>query len=80
MKWGYRQSSGWFGAQTVVHKQRVPDRVPPRREPVAKSVSPPHQSPQYLLLVCSKFHKRPWISHAKFRGQFEKRTFPHELD
>ena len=27
-----------FGAETVVHKQRVPDRVPPRGVPVAKSV------------------------------------------
>ena len=41
---------------------------------------PPHQSPQYLPLVCGKFRHGPWISRGKFHGQFETQSFPHEVD
>ena len=39
----------------------------------------PHQSPQYLPLVCRKFCGSPWILCGKFCGQFEMRNFTHEI-
>ena len=39
--------------------------------PGALPPPPPNRTPQYLPLVCGKFHGTPWISCRNFWGQFE---------